>query len=154
MIRIEQKQTAKRKKMKTQKNLFMNSEGDNCFKRNKSFYQSLNEKEDIIINLFKYLNFSLQKILEVGCSNGRVLNYFNKIFDSECWEIDPSKKAIKDGKQHFPKINLGIGTADSLPFEIIVLMLFFLVFASIFAIEKISLKLHMKLTDARKIKAY
>jgi ubiquinone/menaquinone biosynthesis C-methylase UbiE len=40
-----------------------------------------------------------------------------KFFQAGCNGIDPSYKAIKDGKSRYPNISLQVGTADELPFD-------------------------------------
>ena len=40
-----------------------------------------------------------------------------KAFQAECYGIDPSSKAIEDGKSRYPEISLQVGTADDLPFD-------------------------------------
>lgn len=56
------------------------------------------------------------KILEVGCADGKNLNYFKERFDCECYGIDPSIKAIEHGKELYPDLNLALGTADQIEF--------------------------------------
>lgn len=98
-----------------QKELFLSSEGNAWYERNKNTF---NEKEtDQIINCISELGLSPKKILEIGCSNGYRLNKLNKKYGSKCFGIDPSLEAIEEGKIAFNKIKLSQGTADSLDFE-------------------------------------
>lgn len=101
--------------MKNQKEIFLSSEGDAWYERNK---QVINEKKiDPMVGCISELNLSPKKILEIGCSNGYRLNKLNEKYGAECFGIDPSQEAIDEGKLAFDKINLSQGTADSLNFE-------------------------------------
>ncbi len=103
--------------MKTQKEIFQSTEGDQWFLRNKEAYKKLEHENDLILQSLKKLEIVPKKILEVGCSNGIRLNNLHKTFGSECYGIDPSVQAIESGKSDFPKLTLQVGTADVLPFE-------------------------------------
>lgn len=102
--------------MKTQKEIFLSKEADQWFIRNNQTYENKKNESDIIIHTLKEIEIVPKKVLEIGCSNGIRLNNFNKNFGSECFGIDPSDKAIENGKKAFPNISLQIGTADLLPF--------------------------------------
>jgi SAM-dependent methyltransferase len=95
-----------------QTEFFKKVEGDNWFQRNSS-NKSLNPHLEVIAKHLK----PKSKILEIGCSDGRNLNYLTEITGSIGFGIDPSEKAISVGKKSFPKLNLAIGTADTLPFS-------------------------------------
>ncbi len=104
--------------MASQKKVFLNSEGDRWYSRNK---QSMNldpsNSFDPVIQAIHELKITSERILEIGCSGGTRLNRLNKVFGSACFGIDPSGIAIENGKNEFLKISLAVGTADSLPFE-------------------------------------
>lgn len=103
--------------MKTQKEIFLASEADQWFIRNKESYKDKRDENDIIIQFLKEIEIVPKKVLEIGCSNGTRLNNFNKVFRSECFGIDPSNQAIENGKKEFSNISLQVGTADLLSFE-------------------------------------
>ncbi len=103
--------------MKTQKEIFENREADQWFIRNKKKYEDTNVESNIVVESLKTIEIIPKKVLEIGCSNGTRLNDFNKAFSSECFGIDPSIKAIENGKEQYPHIDLQVGTADSLPFD-------------------------------------
>ncbi len=102
---------------KHQKHIFLNSEGDSWFDRNKDTpYKGKNTGLDFFIPFINKKN----KILEIGCSNGNNLNYLNdKLPDYELdlCGIDPSKKSIESGNQMYQKINLKVGTSDQLEYD-------------------------------------
>ena len=54
----------------------------------------------------KKINIRPKKVLEIGCSNGRSLNNYKNYLQRrkvkcECYGIDLSKKAIKDGRKKY-----------------------------------------------------
>ena len=101
--------------MSHQKDIFTNLEGDKYYERNKN--KLLCSEDDPIIQTIAQLELYPKKILEIGCSNGWRLNSLNNIYKSDCCGIDPSAKAIKQGKKDFKGVNLEKGTADALPYE-------------------------------------
>ena len=103
--------------MNAQKEIFLSTEGDEWYLRNKDAYANTKDKEDIIIESLRDLEIAPKKILEIGCSNGVRLNRLNKVFGSQCFGIEPSAQAVENGNKEFPNLNLQVGTADSLPYE-------------------------------------
>ena len=69
--------------------------------------------EDIIS---KYIKLQESSLLEVGCGNGR----FGAILGDRLGEyfgVDPNKDYIRIAKEHSPRIDYRVGSAESLPFE-------------------------------------
>jgi RimJ/RimL family protein N-acetyltransferase/ubiquinone/menaquinone biosynthesis C-methylase UbiE len=107
----------KQKSHENQKDIFLKCEADAWFQRNKNKLTGIND-DDIVLKVLKFVKLSNpRRILEIGCADGSRLNLLNHFFkDTECYGIDPSKEAIKIGKENY-KFNLQVGTADNLPFE-------------------------------------
>jgi ubiquinone/menaquinone biosynthesis C-methylase UbiE len=101
--------------MDSQKKVFLSTEGDQWYLRNKQSYE-LNKK-DVVVQSLQSIELVPGKVLEIGCANGNRLNIINEVFGSECFGLDPSKSAIEEGRNKFHKIRLQVGTADDLPFE-------------------------------------
>lgn len=99
----------------SQKKIFLQDEGNQWYLRNKNAIYT--KSNDPIVDLLVYRQLKPKVVLEIGSSNGWRLNNIREIFASDCYGIDPSIKAIIDGRQKFPEINLTQGTADSIPFE-------------------------------------
>lgn len=99
-----------------QDNIFLNSEGDNWFKRNMSALSDVQDN-DFIINLIQLYNIAPENILEIGASNGWRLNEINKIHDCNCVAVEPSEFAIKAGKEKYPHIEFHRAVANELPFD-------------------------------------
>jgi|TARA_B100001971_G_C17733561_1_gene307160 ubiquinone/menaquinone biosynthesis C-methylase UbiE len=102
--------------MLRQKNLFLNSEGDRYFVRNKKKLDSINYENDPIFIKVKKLISKNKKfnILEVGCGDGKRLKFLKKQYPKSIfYGIDPSSKAINNPEN----VKLRKGTADKLPFK-------------------------------------
>ena len=101
--------------MSTQKNIFLNSEGNEWYKRNISAIENKKEMDPVLKTMTLY-NATPRKTLEIGCSNGWRLNALKNTTDSECFGIDPSQQAIEEGATKYPHIQLKTGSADEIPF--------------------------------------
>ena len=100
-----------------QKDIFLSSEGDAWYRRNKSQLSLLSESNDSICELIRQQELSPNSVLEIGCANGQRLNIINKVFGSNCHGIDVSSEAILSGEKNFQNVNLSTGSADNLKFE-------------------------------------
>ena len=101
------------------KNLFLKKEADKYFYRNKSNTTKENSKDKLLSVILKLIEKSKKKnlnILEVGCGEGRMLNYLNQKFPNlHLYGIDPSSKAVSLLKKK--NIKATKGTADKLPYK-------------------------------------
>ena len=70
-------------------------------------------KSSILFNSSNYFPKRLLK-LDVG---GHRLEIIRNAFHSDSYGIDPSTKAIEDGKSIYPNNSFQVGTADNLPFD-------------------------------------
>ena len=104
-----------------QKKIFLESEGDAWFDRNRkpSAPQISCRNDTILSGLLKIKESHLlpnkSKLLEVGCGEGLRLEWIQQNWDYECHGIDPSQKAIQMGNSR--GVHCIQGTADALPFE-------------------------------------
>lgn len=104
--------------MKTQDEIFREFEGNGWFERNK---EKLGTKEllslDLPIKLIELYDLKPKRCVELGCSNGWRLDEIYKRFGCECIGVEPSKKAVEDGRKKFKNIQLFNSTADSTSLE-------------------------------------
>lgn len=100
-----------------QRNIFLDGEGDSWFDRNNNLDMNTRIKDDLILKEIGRLNIQPSSVLEVGCAEGWRLNVISENLKSECTGFDPSKKAIMAGQKLYPKINLGVGTAENIEME-------------------------------------
>lgn len=102
----------------SQKDLFLASEGDQYYDRNRNKLTVREQQSsDQILADLKRANLQVQNILEIGCSNGWRLETLRNLYNARCFDIDPSSIAIHEGTAWFPDLSLRVGTADKLPFE-------------------------------------
>jgi ubiquinone/menaquinone biosynthesis C-methylase UbiE len=97
----------------SQKDAFLKYEADSWFARNKNHGYSADN--DIVIQVLKEYNAAPTSALEIGCSFGYRLNAIQKEFqNTRVSGIEPSERAIEEGKSHYPSINIIRGTADDM----------------------------------------
>lgn len=103
--------------MSSQKNIFLRSEANNFFLRNKIRLSNVNYKTDeITAEVEKIINPKIKiKILEIGCCDAGMINYLNINYKNvKCYGVDPSDLALKSQKNN--SLVLKRGTADNLSF--------------------------------------
>jgi ubiquinone/menaquinone biosynthesis C-methylase UbiE len=99
-----------------QLDVFLKGEGDAWFKRNEAVFGK-HLLSDSALLLVKKFSLRPKKVLDVGCSNGWRLDLIRSRYGSTCVGLEPSKKALRDGKKRFPKIRFVRGTASSIPLK-------------------------------------
>ena len=108
-------------KPKSQKEIFINGEGDAWLKRNKREGSLSSDNMQVNKFIFEYLlslpipNSKKIRLIEVGCGDGSLLFNLKKNREWQLYGIDPSKKAIKIAKDY--GINASVSTAEKLPFD-------------------------------------
>lgn len=83
-------------KDKTQKEIFVKSEGTNFYRRNKKnhdIYRKTTDKYKIL-NCMDILNLKPERVLEIGCSDGWRLKNLKKKYNAKCFGLDPSFIAL------------------------------------------------------------
>jgi ubiquinone/menaquinone biosynthesis C-methylase UbiE len=107
----------------SQKDVFLNTEGDHWFCRNRLVQD---HESSIPYDVECMLDFCsspeilpINRILEIGCSDGYKLSLLASKLRSEGYGVDPSTKAIEHGMVAHSESNikLMVGTADELPFD-------------------------------------
>lgn len=81
-----------------QEKVFITSEADNWFIRNKEYIGNIRPESDSVLNFLKGIALQPGKILEIGCSNGFRLKFLKDIYKAECYGIEPSALAVEDSK--------------------------------------------------------
>ena len=83
-----------------QKKIFLKSEGDKWFLRNRNNIDlKISLSKDPILNYLKKKKVCFRSVLEIGCSNGYRLELLKHIKENlQLYGIDPSKKAILEGR--------------------------------------------------------
>lgn len=109
----------------SQSEIFLQSEGDAWFARNKFTLGDEIEFQDVKSITRNLLPFKdqISEILEIGCGNGAKLRQLCAIFAANGSGIDPSSSAITSGRVESQKFsesigfNLQVSTAKDIPFE-------------------------------------
>ena len=96
-----------------QRDIFLDSEGDAWFERNKThtFWAG---HFDFITQKVKELGTEPKSLLEIGCSHGALASRMGTQLDCEAYGLDPSKRAIEMGRETFSNVTFSNGTADDL----------------------------------------
>ncbi len=96
--------------------VFKKYEADRWYERNK---ESLKPKDDIVIWLLE--NYGVLKaessVLEVGASNGWRLARIYEKYKCKAVAVEPSKKAVEEGKKVFPFIEFYNIALEEMDFE-------------------------------------
>lgn len=105
-----------KKNIYSQDEIFLKFEGDNWFERNKEFLEQ-KLKNDVPLKLIELYNIKPKTVLEIGAANGFRLAEIHKRYGSQTIALEPSKKAIEDGKRKFPFIKFIRSTAEINPLD-------------------------------------
>ena len=103
----------------SQSKVFLESEGDCWFERNKkaiSSKSSFYETETIKRVLQRYKD-NIKSVLEIGCGNGAKIFDLCDYFKATGFGIDPSAAAVKNGKELYKDLQLSVSTASKLPYN-------------------------------------
>ncbi|WP_340690777.1 class I SAM-dependent methyltransferase [Hydrogenobacter thermophilus] len=96
--------------------VFKSQEADRWFERNR---ESLKPKDDVIVWLLDTYGLLNEKssVLEVGASNGYRLARLYEKYACRCVAVEPSQKAVEDGKKSFPFLEFYPTTAEEMDFS-------------------------------------
>lgn len=101
--------------MLNQKSIFLNSEGDRWHERNMVDANLDRLKRDPVMHCLRELRVSDCSVLEVGCGNGWRLNQICTELKCEVFGIEPSEKAVEEGKSK--GIEIIQSTADNIVYD-------------------------------------
>lgn len=101
-----------------QKDTFLNTEGNEWFKRNKANIDKRKFPEDDrllmeCIELIPFLRPGM-RLLEIGCGNGAKLAWLKNETGIDCYGVEPSIEAVKEACSK--GLNVKQGTADEIDF--------------------------------------
>ena len=102
----------------SQKDVFLQSEGDAWFRRNiDKLSKKLPEDDSLYAEILSIQNILTErlKILEIGCGDGTRLAWLKDNLSADCYGIELSAKAVEAACKK--GIDVKQGTADSLPFK-------------------------------------
>lgn len=101
----------------TQREAFLQGEGDAWFRRNQAELQRPSALRDRLVQSIGSVLREGDAVIEVGCGSGVHLDALCAGRGVNGRGIDPAAAAIAAGKASFPALDLRVGAADALPFE-------------------------------------
>jgi ubiquinone/menaquinone biosynthesis C-methylase UbiE len=109
--------TNEEQQKQSQSKIFLASEGDGWFERNKAAVNSKSNfyETDTIKRVLQSYKEVINNVLEIGCGNGAKLNDLCQYFNANGNGIDPSSAAIKNGNDLHKHLDLSVATASNLP---------------------------------------
>lgn len=108
----------------SQKTVFASGEGDAWFSRNAAHLKNIDQamqSEDVryICEALNPLRDGINRVLEIGCSNGIKLEAICHHFGAVGYGLEPSALAVQAGnaREKLSEITLSVGAGDDLPYE-------------------------------------
>lgn len=101
-----------------QDELFIESEGNNWFQRNKlAILKTDRLATDHVLKIIELSGIIPRDVLEIGASNGFRLNGLREKYGCKATAIEPSTMALEDGRNRYPGIDFLQGTACHIPIQ-------------------------------------
>lgn len=98
-----------------QDNVFLRSEGDRWFARNRGALERFDANADLPLRLMSLYDLRPERALEIGAANGFRLAAIHRRSGARVVAVEPSAQAISEGKAAFPTVRFVRGTAHALP---------------------------------------
>jgi SAM-dependent methyltransferase len=98
----------------SQKDVFLAGEGDAWYGRNERHLRE--PGPDIVLSTLEEMQVAPESVLEIGCANGYRIATICERLGGAGFGVEPSGKAVADGRGRYPSLSLEVGTADALPF--------------------------------------
>src|SRR5262249_27302295 len=113
----------------SQDDIFVKSEGDRWYARNKGVLDSFDPQHDVPMRLMEMYGLRPSSVLEVGSSNGFRLAAIRGKWGIPVVGVEASEEAISDGRSRFPGVTLIRGAVSNLPvseaFELVIVNFLF-----------------------------
>jgi SAM-dependent methyltransferase len=102
-----------------QRDVFSENEGDRFFERNKGGLADDSPVKRFVVGRIAHhlARTEIPRVLEIGCASGGNLAALNILHPIDGFGIEPSRNAVRVGKDSFPHFDLRVGTADRLSFD-------------------------------------
>jgi SAM-dependent methyltransferase len=100
-----------------QDNIFLQSEGDRWFARNRDALGDFDANADLSLRLMDLYGLRPGSVLEIGAASGFRLAVIQRRTAARCVAVEPSIEAVRAGKTSFPFVTFVRGTADSIPLQ-------------------------------------
>jgi SAM-dependent methyltransferase len=93
----------------------MESEGDRWFERNQMALNSFDAAADLPVKLIELYNLRPERVVEIGAANGFRLAAIRGRTGADVVAVEPSARAILNGKASFPFVAFVRGAASAVP---------------------------------------
>jgi ubiquinone/menaquinone biosynthesis C-methylase UbiE len=101
-----------------QEEAFLSGEGNAYHRRNQVVLPSRQQWLALLSDVWDRIPLPEGKrILEIGCGSGENLAFLSRKYGVDCYGLEPSREAVKEGSIQFPGLKLAVGTASKLPYE-------------------------------------
>jgi len=87
-----------------QTGVFIESEGDNWYRRNRSALERFDPSSDPAIQVLRQYGITPRSVIEIGAANGFRVDAIIKSTAARGVAIDPSAEAIADGRRRYPAV--------------------------------------------------
>jgi len=104
--------------------LFVQSEGDAWFERNRAALERFDPERDLVLRLIDLYNLAPRRVLEIGASSGARLASVAERHGAMVVGVEPSAAAVAFGRTRFPAVRFVRGRADAIglgpPFDLVI----------------------------------
>jgi len=100
----------------TQDEIFIASEADRWFERNAHALEKVSE-HDLAMRVVDLYGLAPKTVLEIGAANGYRVAEIARRTGARGFAVEPSPKAIADGRRRFPGVEFHQGEARALPID-------------------------------------
>lgn len=95
---------------------FLKGEGDRYYQRNREeLLRRERSRQDLGLELLRRHRLVPRRVLDVGCSNGWRCELLRRRYGSDVVGVEPSRRAIREGRTLYPDVTFRHGTVDRLP---------------------------------------
>ncbi len=94
--------------------VWLDSEGDNWYERNKHHLGKA-QAQDFPLLMMDLYGLKPKSVLEIGASNGWRLGAIHQKYGADTTAVEPSKKAVEDGRKKFPSVKFIHSTLEDCP---------------------------------------
>ncbi len=98
-----------------QDKIFISSEGDRWFERNREVLGAFQLEDDLALKLIELYDLRPRAVLEIGAANGFRLAAIQERTTAQVTAVEPSLQALLDGKERFPRVQFVRGEAARVP---------------------------------------
>jgi SAM-dependent methyltransferase len=100
-----------------QDSVFLQSEGDRWFERNQIALNAFDAQTDSPLKLIELYGLQPERVLEIGAANGVRLAAIHERTGARVVAVEPSVRAILNGKASFSSVAFIRGTAHAVPLQ-------------------------------------